>query len=145
MNQGFWRPRQFNLNGIQHAAALLSDLQTFALPTGAIAGVASRPAKPGDTLVLYGIGFGAVSGGLTAGTVVSQSNSLLLSFEIDIAGVQAQVSYSGLAPGFTGLYQFNFTVPQVPDSNSAALTFKLNGVEGTQKLSVAVRQVNRVV
>jgi uncharacterized protein (TIGR03437 family) len=140
VDPGILAPPAFVVNGTQYAAALFADGSTFALPQAAIAGVPSRPAKPGDTLVLYGIGFGAVSGGLTAGTVVTQSNSLLAPFEVDIAGVPAQVAYFGLAPGFTGLYQFNVTVPQVADSNAAPLTFKLNGVAGSQKLYIAVHQ-----
>lgn len=137
---GILAPPSLVVNGVQYAGALFSDGTTFAMPQGAIVGVPSRPAKPGDTLVLYGIGFGPVTGGLTAGTVVTQSNSLLSPVEIDVAGIPAQVSYFGLAPGYTGLYQFNFTVPNVADSNVVPLTVKLGNVPASQKLNIAVHQ-----
>jgi uncharacterized protein (TIGR03437 family) len=34
---------------------------SFAIPQNAIANVASHPAKAGDTLIVYGVGFGPVS------------------------------------------------------------------------------------
>ncbi len=97
VDPGLLAPPSLAVNGVQYVAALFSDAQTFAIPRGAIASVPSRPAKPGETLVFYGIGFGAVSGGLTAGTVVTQQNSLVAPLEIDIAGVPATLSYFGLA------------------------------------------------
>jgi uncharacterized protein (TIGR03437 family) len=47
-------------------------------------------------------------------------------------------SYEGLAPNFTGLYQFNVVVPNVPSGN-APLTFSLGGVSGTQALYLALQ------
>ncbi|HUO31847.1 MAG TPA: hypothetical protein VMU80_21685, partial [Bryobacteraceae bacterium] len=51
----------------------------------------------------------------------------------------AQVLYFGLAPGFVGLYQFNVTVPSVPDSNLVPFNFTLGGVPGAQTLFTAVQ------
>jgi uncharacterized protein (TIGR03437 family) len=50
----------------------------------------------------------------------------------------ATAVYAGLAPTFTGLYQFNITVPNVPAGNAVPLTFTVNGVTGTQTLNIAV-------
>ena len=64
-------PASFVISGNQYVAAFLPpDYQTtFALPTGTISGVTSRPAKPGETLVLYGLGFGAVTQNVPVGTI----------------------------------------------------------------------------
>jgi uncharacterized protein (TIGR03437 family) len=43
-------------------------------------------------------------------------------------------------PGFVGLYQFNVTVPQIPDSDSVPLTLLLNGISTAQTLYTAVPQ-----
>ena len=55
-----------------------------------------------------------------------------------IGGSSATLSYSGLAPNFVGLYQFNVVVPNVAASDAVPLTYSLGGVGGTQKLLIAV-------
>lgn len=56
---------------------------------------------------------------------------------MSIGGAPAMLSYYGLAPNYTGLYQFDVTVPDVASGN-AALTFTLDGIPGTQTLYLAV-------
>ena len=114
---------------------------TYVLPSGAIAGVNSRPAKPGDEIVLYGIGFGPVTPSIPAGQLVQQANTLeSLPFDMSIGGtpVANPPPYWGLAPGYTGLYQFNIMVPPNPGSGAVPLKFTVGGVAGTQKLYLAV-------
>jgi uncharacterized protein (TIGR03437 family) len=48
---GLLAPSSFIVGGTQYAAALFSDGATYVLPPGAIAGVPSRRAQPGDTIV----------------------------------------------------------------------------------------------
>jgi uncharacterized protein (TIGR03437 family) len=135
---GLLAPPSFKVNGVQYAVALFGD-GTYVLPTGAVSGLTSRPAKPGDEIVLYGVGFGPVIPDIPAGELVQQSNALQSSFNISIGGVAAQPVYDGLAPSYTGLYQFNVTVPAAAPGN-AALTFVLGGVSGTQTLYLALGQ-----
>lgn len=136
---GMLAPAAFKINGIQYVAAILVD-GTFAIPTGAIPGVASRPAHPGETIVIYGLGFGPVTPNIQAGTVVSQANTLASPLQILIGSVPVVPSFDGLAPASTALYQFNVPVPQIPDSDAVPLTFNLGGVAGTQTLYIAVHQ-----
>jgi virginiamycin B lyase len=135
---GLLAPSSFDIGGTQYAVALFTDGVTYVLPTGAIPGIASRPANPGDTIVLYGIGFGAVVPNTPAGQLVQASNTLAASFQVSIGGIPAVASYAGLAPGYTGLYQFNIVVPNVAAGNAAPLTFTLGGATGTQTLYLAV-------
>ena len=135
---GLLAPSSFNIGGIQYAVALFLD-GTYALPANAITGISSRPARPGDTIVLYGVGFGPVTPDIPAGQIVQQQNMLALPFAVSIGGVPATVSYDGLAPNYVGLYQFNVTLPAVPPGN-AALTFTLGTTVGTQALNIAVGQ-----
>jgi len=130
---------QFKIGANQYAVAQLSD-GNYVLPTGAIAGVNSRPAKPGETIVIYGIGFGGVTPIIPAGEIVTQPNQLSATLQIYFGGTAAQVSYAGLAPGLVGLYQFNVMVPDVTVSNPVPITFSLDGVAGTQSLVTAVQQ-----
>jgi len=133
---GLLAPASFVVGGVHYAVAALAD-GSYAMPTGAIPGVASRPAKPGETMVLYGVGFGPVTPASLAGQVVQQNNNLAQNFQISIGGLAAASQYSGLAPGFTGLYQFNIVVPAAP-AGLAAVTFSLGGTAGTQTLYIAV-------
>jgi uncharacterized protein (TIGR03437 family) len=137
LQPGILAPSSFKIGSTQYAAGILGD-GTYAIPAGAIVGVQSRPAKPGETLILYGVGFGPVTPNSPAGQLVQQANSLTSSFQISIGGIPATVLYSGLAPGYTGLYQFNITVPNAAAGNTVPVTFSLAGSPGTQTLNIAV-------
>ncbi len=91
-------------------------------------------------MVIYGIGFGAVTPNIPAGEIVTESNALSANLQIAFGGIPAQLVYAGLAPNLVGLYQFNLTVPVVPDDDLVPLTFNLGGVAGTQTLFTAVQQ-----
>jgi uncharacterized protein (TIGR03437 family) len=136
---GLLAPSSFKVNGTQYVAALFSDGSTFVLPPGAISGVTSRRAQPGDTITLYGVGFGSVIPSIPAGQIVQQTNSLAAPFHVFFGQTQAAVTYDGLAPSEVGLYQFNVVVPTIPSSDSVPLTFTLNGASGTQTLYIAVQ------
>lgn len=74
---------------------------------------ATRVAKPGDVLLLYGTGFGATSPAVPAGTVVASPAALAdtSTLRIRIGGVEAKLLYAGVVSA--GLYQFNIEVPAV--------------------------------
>jgi uncharacterized protein (TIGR03437 family) len=135
---GLFAPQIFNVSGVQYAGAYDNNNDNaLAFPTGTVAGVNSQPAKPGDVLTFYGVGFGPVTTNIPAGQVAQGLNSLA-SFSMSIGGVEAQVQYAGLAPDYVGLYQFNVVVPAIPANNAAPVTFSVNGTAGTQALYVAV-------
>ncbi len=136
---GLLAPSAFQIGGKQYVVARLPD-GTYVLPPGAISGVASRQAHPGETIVMYGIGFGSVSPSFSAGQIVTAGNQLTQSFQLLFGQTPAQLPYQGLAPNYVGLYQFDVVVPPVPDSDLVPLTFNLGGVAGTQTLYIAVHQ-----
>jgi uncharacterized protein (TIGR03437 family) len=137
---GLLAPSSFQVGGKQYVVALLPDGATYILPSGAIAGVASRPAMPGDTITLYGIGFGSVTPASPAGQIVSGQNRLTESLQILFGQTPGQITYDGLAPAFVGLYQFDVVVPNVASSDLVPFSFTLNGVASTQMLFIAVGQ-----
>jgi uncharacterized protein (TIGR03437 family) len=142
-----YAPAVFKILGVQYVGALFNDLATYVFPPDSFAGITSRAAKPGDTIVLFGIGFGAVPGN-PPGQIPQAANGLTLPIipKFYFNGVQAQVSYAGLAPGFIGEYQFNVIVPPltvpVGVPTAVALTFSVNEngtyVPGTQTLFTSV-------
>jgi uncharacterized protein (TIGR03437 family) len=138
VSPGLLAPPNFSVGGVQYAVAQFGD-GTYVLPTGAISGLTSRPAVPGDIVVIYGVGFGPVTPAIPAGQLVQEANTLAYSFQALIGGVAAQAVYDGLAPSYTGLYQFNITVPSVAASGAVPLTFTVDGVNGAQTLYIAVQ------
>ncbi len=72
---GLLAPPSFQVGGNQYVVAVLPD-GTYVLPAGAVAGLTSRPAKPGETITMYGIGFGSVTPAFPAGQIVTQQNQL---------------------------------------------------------------------
>jgi uncharacterized protein (TIGR03437 family) len=146
LEPGLLAPSSFTIGGKQYVVAFNSDstgaVTDYTLPTGAIPGLTSRPAKPGETLTIYGVGFGpaAASGTqIPPGVIVTQSNSLTNSMQMAFGGTQATLQYFGLAPSFVGLYQFNVVVPtSIANSDSVPLTFNVGGNTGSQTLYTAV-------
>ena len=72
---------------------------------------AQSPAQVGETVAVYLTGLGTTNPPIpdgSAGPASSQTNNTI---QVYIGGLQATVSYSGLAPDLAGLYQINFTVP----------------------------------
>jgi uncharacterized protein (TIGR03437 family) len=128
------------IGGKQYVAAVLNNTRTYILPTGANAPVDFRPAKPGETINLFGNGFGVVTPVATPGQLVQQLNQLTTPLQIMFGETPATLTYWGLAPGAIGLYQFNVVVPNVADSDAVPVTFTLGGVAGTQTLYTAVHQ-----
>jgi len=135
---GLWAPAMFLVGGKQYVGAQLPD-GTWVLPTGAVSGYTSRPANPGETITMYGVGFGPVNTGIPAGQIVSGLNSLTTPLTMNFGSAQAVLSYSGLAPGLVGVYQFNAVVPSIAASNAVPLTFVLGSSNNLQTLYTAVQ------
>ena len=132
---GILAPAVFNVNGVQYAVALFPDGATYVLPPQS--GIPTRRAKPGDTIVLYGVGFGPVSPNINAGLIVGQANTLS-GVQFSIGGKPATLAFAGLVSGFLGLYQFNLVVPAITASDSTVVTFSINGNTGTQMLYLPI-------
>ncbi len=135
---GLLAPSNFNVGGTQYVVAQFAD-GTYVAPPGAIPGVTSQRAQPGDTIVIYGVGFGPVTPNIPPGQLVEQTNSLVAPLTMSFGGTEAtSVPYDGLAPNYMGLYQFDVVVPAAAASDTAPFTFTLGGVSGTQKLAIAI-------
>jgi uncharacterized protein (TIGR03118 family) len=113
--------------GVTYIAAAHADNSPVG-PTTLVAGK-STPAKAGETITLYGTGFGQTSGTIPNGQVLTAPQTLPVSPTILIDALPAQVAYSGLIG--PGLYQFNVVVPAGVRSGDA-LVVGLLGIGETQ-------------
>jgi uncharacterized protein (TIGR03437 family) len=84
-------------------------------PAGIVSGLTTTPAKPGDTIVLWGTGFGPTNPAIAPGEVVSGASPLLNTVKLRIGQSTAQVAFAGMTG--SGLYQFNTVVPSLPDGD----------------------------
>jgi uncharacterized protein (TIGR03437 family) len=89
---------------------------------------ATTPAKPGETIVLYGTGFGPTSPGFPFGQLTTAIANLTSSYQVTVGGIPATVSFAGLIPGFAGLYQFNVVVPDAVSDGDQPVVVQIGGV-----------------
>jgi uncharacterized protein (TIGR03437 family) len=129
---GMLAPGYLNIGGVQYLGALFPDFQTFVAPPGAISGYASRRARPGDVIIVFGIGFGPVTPNTPAGQLYPGNTTLTLPLQIFFGSTPATLQYWGLAPSQVGVYQLNVVVPNVAASDAVPVSFSLNGVVGAQ-------------
>lgn len=127
---GLLAPSAFQSSGRQYVAAFAPD--------GSTTGLVSRRVKPGDTIALYGIGFGAVTPSVNAGDIPQTATALLQPLQVFFDSTRATVAYAGLVAGTVGLYQISVVVPQIEASDTVRLTFTLNGLVDEQILYIAV-------
>ncbi len=83
----------------------------------------STPAKAGETISLYGVGFGNVPGGLTEGSSTQSGNLSTAGLSCWISGINAQAVGALVSPG---LYQINLTVPKSVPSGDNPLVCMYN-------------------
>jgi uncharacterized protein (TIGR03437 family) len=130
--------------GTEYAIATFPDGATFPIPT--TAGLASRPATAGDTLVFYGLGFGQTSPPATEGVAISGmtaiANCTMVFETVVLPGapdITSTPAYCGLTPGSVGLYQVNVTVPVGTPTGVAVPVYLTIGTIVSNSVAIAVQ------
>lgn len=131
-------PDAFKVDGRQYVVAQFTD-QTFVGRAGLIAGVSFRPAKPGETVTIYGIGFGPVSPATAAGTIAAGQTAIQPQPVFRIGTATVAPSYAGLVAGLVGLYQFNVVVPTLAPGDYP-LSVETGGVSANSGLFLTIGQ-----
>jgi uncharacterized protein (TIGR03437 family) len=130
-------PAFFTIAGGAYVAAQHADYSLVGA-ANLLPGVTTTPAQPGETILLYGTGFGPTNPPLPTAQLVTTPEPLPAnSVQISIGGVAATASFAGLVS--PGLYQFNVTVPNLPNGDAAVLA-TINGVATQTGVSVTVQQ-----
>ena len=103
---------------------------------------ASNPASPGSTVVqIFCTGLGAVSNQPQTGSPAPLSPLAYTGVipTVTIGGVPAGVSFSGLAPGYVGLYQVNALLPAGLEPGSAVpVVISMEGIS-SNTVTIAVK------
>lgn len=90
----------------------------------------SAPARPGEFISIFCTGLGPLTSPVADGNAAPYPPpETILTPEVRVGGIVANVSFSGLAPGFVGLYQVNIQVPlAAPTGNAVPLVLTSGGV-----------------
>ena len=115
---------------------------TDAVKNGTFPGVSTVPAKPGETIVLWGTGFGPTNPIAPPGAPVpgGKTYSTTTLPKVTIDKVPATVYGAALAAGFAGLYQVAIQVPDsIPDGDWPILA-TIGGVESPSSVVLTVHQ-----
>lgn len=93
----------------------------------------AHPAVPGETVLIYCTGLGAVSSEPADGAAANGQSTVVMA-KVTMGGVNAAVSFSGLAPGFVGLYQVNAMVPSGLASGNQPVVISMGGSSSNSAL-----------
>jgi uncharacterized protein (TIGR03437 family) len=115
-----------------HAIGSLVGPASLSVP-----GYSFTPAQPGETVVLYGVGFGLPSATLAEGSS-SQFGTLPTPPTVQIGGAEAAVQFAGIIS--PGLYQFNVVVPSSAANGDNTLTASYGGLTTPVGTVIAVQR-----
>jgi uncharacterized protein (TIGR03118 family) len=99
-------PSFFVWDTASHIAATHADYSAIGTATSTPPGT---PATPGETIVLWGNGWGATNPAAVNGQVLSGAAPMVQMPTIQFSSLNGTVAFAGLTG--TGLYQFNVTIP----------------------------------
>ena len=126
-------------DGKKYVAARHADNSIMA-KAGQFAGLTTTPGKPGEVVVLYGIGFGPTTPPVPSGTVPTAIASVPASLTLRIGDIPVTPLYSGVSPGSAGLYQFNVKIPDSLPNGDASVVVTLNGATTQSNIFITVQR-----
>jgi uncharacterized protein (TIGR03437 family) len=120
----------------EYAAAVRAD-GAYVAPAGTLSGVNTVSANPGDTILLYGTGFGPTTPATDPASLVTSPVPTANAVKIQIHTQQVPVAFAGLVS--PGLYQFNITVPELPDGEYP-VTAEVAGVRTSKMVKLEIKR-----
>ena len=135
-----FNPGIFAINqmGFGQASVLIANTASLAAPAGRVK--RSRPVKIGEFISIFATGLGAVDNRPPTGAVTPRSPLARTKTKpvVAIGGVNAPVSFSGLAPDFVGLYQVNAKVAEGTPVGDAVDLLLSSGEVPSNAVTIAV-------
>ena len=98
------------------------------------AGIATTPATPGETIVLYGTGLGPTNPALIAGQMPIQPVNLSTLPQVKVGGTDATVASATVLPDAPGIYQIKVQVPPNAPNGDQSVVIQVGGVSSASTL-----------
>jgi virginiamycin B lyase len=126
-------PGIFTIPATGQGNAILVNLADYSVAAvaGAIPGITTHPIPRGQSAFFYVTGLGSLNPGVTSGSGQCTASNGLCSAaampQVLVGGVPVppdQVVFAGQAPGFPGVDQINFTIPQGAPTGTVTLVVK---------------------
>ncbi len=102
-------------------------------------GIPTRPARPGEFVLLFATGCGETNPAQPAGRVVSGAPRLANPVAVRIGGLQAEVFENTGFLIFAGECQFNVKIPDVPDGDQP-VELQIGGVATEQNVRITIQR-----
>jgi uncharacterized protein (TIGR03437 family) len=118
-----------------YVSASQLDLNRFT--TGTVAGFSYSPAKPGQTLILWGTGLGPISApdNQAPGAVDLRAQ---VSITVNVGGVDVTPAYAGRSPQLPGADQINFVLPANVATGCSVPVYVKVGAQTSNAASLAI-------
>jgi len=110
----------------------------IARANGTVAATGNAPVA-GEIVTIYALGMGSVTPDVPIGSAVSAGSpsTTIWTPQLELGTVSMNVLFSGLAPGYVGLYQINAQMPSpLPQGATATLTVTDDGQVVTATLAL---------
>jgi uncharacterized protein (TIGR03437 family) len=122
----------FDAENRKYLAAVHSDGTLLGKPN-LFQGLTTRPAQPGEVVLLFGTGFGPTTPPVPAGQVFSGAAPLANQVTVRIGGVTAEVL-------FAGLDQLNVRIPATAADGDASVVAEVGGVQTQDGAFVTIQR-----
>jgi uncharacterized protein (TIGR03437 family) len=114
---------------------------SWAVKNGTFAGTTTAAAKAGDTVILWGTGFGPTIPAAPIGVVTpsDQTYSTTTLPGVTVGGVSATVYGAALTPGFAGLYQIAIQVPPTLGNGDWPVVATIGGAQSPSGIVLTIQ------
>jgi len=138
VNSAAVQPAFFEWQGSDYAIA--TDGAVWLAKNGTIPGVTTAPAKPGETIVLWGNGFGPTTPAAPVGQATPPNLYSVSGVVVTLGTLQVAALGTALSPGSAGLYQIAITVPSTLADGDYPIFATVNGVTSPSGVKITVQQ-----
>jgi uncharacterized protein (TIGR03437 family) len=130
--------RQFGASGVEEAVAAASVLDGTLLGKRELDPRVARPVRPGEIVQFYATGFGRTTSPAPSDQVFLGAPEVVTAPRITMGGQEAALFGKGNLVA-AGLYQFNLTIPDLPDGDHAIMA-EIGATRGSPTVFLPVRR-----